>query len=107
MKTVLFQISAAAIFLASYGVIKAQSTFSGETYIQFREVHKNYTATELIADHPPRTSYYADRQHPADLSLIPWYDSLQHHFQFTSDEREYLKKNFFMVSERLESSDWA
>ncbi len=107
MKRILFHILSAAIILASTGVIRAQSNFSGEAYMQFREGHKNYSATEIIADHPPRTSYYAARQYPANLSLIPWYDSLHHHFQFTAYEQEYLKNNFFMVSERLESMDWA
>ena len=107
MKRVLLRIIALAIFGTLSGVLPAQSNFSGEAYMQYRELHKNLTAAEIIADHPPRTTYYASRQHPANLAVIPWYDSLNSHFHFTSDEQELLKHNFFMVSERLEAMDWA
>ena len=85
----------------------AQSQFSTEAYKQFRDSHRGYTATEIIDDHPPLTTYYSSRIYPADLSAIPWYDSLDRHFNFTQDEQEMLSENFFMVSERLHSFDWA
>lgn len=107
MKRVLLQIMSATFFLALPGLLQAQSNFSGEAYMQFREAHRDYTASEIIGDHPPLTTYYSSRQYPADLSAIPWFDSLHSYFQFTDDEQELLKNNFFMVSERLESMDWA
>ncbi len=55
----------------------------------------------------PKAHITLRRQNPADLSLVPWYDSLNSHFQFTADEQDFLKNNFFMVSERLEAMDWA
>jgi len=85
----------------------AQSQFSPDTYMQFRDSHKDYTATEIIHDHPPLTTYYSSRFYPADLSAIPWYDTLDRHFDFTPDEQDMLRENFFMVSERLSSLDWA
>ena len=106
MKRLLLLVSS-LLFLAPAERLLAQSNFSGEAYMQFRETHKNYTAAAIIADNPAKTTYYASRQHPADLSQLPWYDSLHRHFQFTADEQEYLKHNFFMVSERLEALDWA
>jgi hypothetical protein len=84
----------------------AQSNFSPDAYIQFREAHINYTGEELLNDHPAKTTYYSSRQYPAELSVIPWYDSLNLHFQFTGDERELLKQNFFVISERLSFMDW-
>ena len=86
--------------------VKAQGTFSPDTYMQFLEEHKDYSAQELLGDHPPRTTYYSSRQYPADLSAIPWYDSLNSRFRFTEDENNMLSQNFFMVSERLGSYDW-
>jgi hypothetical protein len=84
----------------------AQSDFSAEAYMQFRESHEDYTAGELIGDYPPRTTYYESREHPADLSAIPWFDSLNRQFDITTDEMELLRQNFFVVSERLGFMDW-
>ncbi len=107
MKKLLFHLAFAAVILVLPGILPAQSNFSGAAYMQFREAHRDYTATEILDDHPPKTTYYSSRQYPADLSVIPWFDSLNRHFQFTADEQRFLKNNFFMVSERLESMDWA
>ncbi len=85
----------------------AQSTFSPDSYMEFLNQHQDYTAQQLLDDHPLKTTYYSSRQYPADLSAIPWYDSLNSRFQFTADENNLLSQNFFMVSERLESLDWA
>jgi len=85
----------------------AQQSFSPDAYMQFLNRHQDYTASQLLSDHPPKTDYYSSRQNPADLSAIPWFDSINSQFQLSGDEKEYLKQNFFMVSERLESMDWA
>ncbi|MEN8229992.1 MAG: DUF3160 domain-containing protein [Bacteroidota bacterium] len=87
--------------------IDAQNTFSPDSYMEFLNQHQDYTAQQLLNDHPPKTTYYSSRQFPAELSSIPWYDSLNSRFQFTADENSLLKQNLFMVSERLESFDWA
>lgn len=107
MKRILLPILSAILFLSPLGIIKAQSSFSGDAYMLFREMHKDYAANALIADYPAKTTYFSSRQNPADLKLIPWYDSLNSHYSFTDDEQAMLKKNFFMVSERLEYMDWA
>ncbi|MDX2431164.1 MAG: DUF3160 domain-containing protein, partial [Bacteroides sp.] len=107
MKKVLFQIISAAFFLVSPVFLLAQSNFSGDAFMLFTEEHRDYTAGEIIDDFPPQTTYYSARQNPADLSRVLWYDSLNSHFQFTADEKAFLKNNYFMVSERLESMDWA
>ncbi|MCK4751067.1 MAG: DUF3160 domain-containing protein [Bacteroidales bacterium] len=88
-------------------LIIGQSTFSPEAYMQFLETHQDYTAQELLGDHPAKTTYYSSRQFPANLSVIPWFDTLNNRFQFTEDEKSLLSQNFFMVSERLGSYDWA
>lgn len=85
----------------------AQQSFSPEAYKQFIQEHKDYTASQLLGDHPPKTDYFSSRQHPADLSAVPWFDTINRQFQLSVDEKAFLKQNFFMVSERLESMDWA
>lgn len=107
MKRILLPLVFTLMILSCQEHLRAQSNFSGESYMQFRETHKNYSAAELIGDHPPATTYYSSRQYPANLSAVPWYDTLNSQYLFTADEKEMLKKNFFMVSERLEYMDWA
>ena len=94
--------------MASFSLnTSGQQNFSPEAYMQFLNQHQDYTASELLSDHPPKTDYFSSRQHPADLAGIPWFDSIHSRFQFTADELDYLEQNFFIVSERLGSHDWA
>lgn len=96
-----------AVLLALPIQTDAQSTFSADHYMQFLDQHQDYSAVQLLEDHQPKSTYYSSRQISADLASIPWYDSLNRRFQFTADENSLLRQNFFMVSERLESMDWA
>jgi len=107
MKKIYCTIPLMALLLVCTIKVRAQSSFSPDAYMQFREAHVDYTAGELMGDHPPKTTYYTSRQYPAHLSSVPWYDSINHHFSFTEDEQELLKQNFFVVSERFSSMDWA
>ena len=107
MKKLYLTIASVAIILVLPFQSGAQSNFSPEAYMQFREAHKNFTAEEILSDHPPKTTYFSSRQYPAVLAEIPWYDSLNIRFGFTENEQELLKENFFMISERLSYMDWA
>ncbi len=100
-------VSVVLLILTNSAAIQAQQNFSPDAFMQFLETHQDYTASQLLSDHPPKTTYYSERQYPANLSEIPWYDTLNNRFQFTSDEQGFLRQNFFMVSERLASYDWA
>ena len=106
MKTLSRIIPASIIFLAFWSQGLAQSSFSPEAYMQFRSQHLDYTAGQLLSDHPPRTTYYAERMYPADLPMIPWFDTLDSHFHFTDDEKRILSNNYFMVTERIRDFSW-
>jgi hypothetical protein len=86
---------------------QSQTGFSPVDYIQFLEEHQDYTAQQLIQDHPVQTTYYENRQSPTDLASIHWFDSIDNRFQLTADEKTVLAQNHFMVSERIRNYDWA
>lgn len=100
-------IIAAVLCLGFSTEAEAQSNFSPAAYMEFMEQHQDYSVQQLLNDHPAKTDYYSQRQYPADLSAISWYDSLNSHYSFTGDEKRYLEQHHFMVSERLVSYDWA
>jgi len=85
----------------------AQTDFSPEAYLEFREDNRHLSAAELTGRFAPQTTYYASRQNPAVLGAIPWFDSLNAHFRFTLHEKALLEQNHFMVSQRLSSMSWA
>ncbi len=107
MKNLVKIVPTVLLLLIGHVTIQAQQNFSPDTYMKFLEAHQDYKASQLLEDHPPKTTYYSERQYPANLSNVPWYDTLDNRFGFTGDEKEFLKQNYFMVSERLASPDWA
>jgi len=107
MKNLVKIVPTVLLLLIVHVTIQAQQNFSPDAYMKFMEAHQDYMASQLLADHPPKTTYYSERQYPANLSNVPWYDTLDNRFGFTGDEKEFLKQNYFMVSERLASPDWA
>jgi hypothetical protein len=107
MKTNKLLLTCLVILFSGSFIIKAQSTFDPAVYKQFLESNKSLTASQLISDNPIKTTYYASRIHPAELSNIPWFDSINRVFELKTGEQDLLKNNFFMVSERLKSYSWA
>jgi len=86
--------------------IFAQSDFSPEDYMEFREQNKNLTTDQLLEQYPARTTYYSHRQYEMDLNSIPWFDSIDAIYKLTGQEKSLLRKNNFMVSERLSDKTW-
>lgn len=107
MKNICRTIFALFLFLGIASGVLAQSAFSSEAYMQFRNQHLNYSASQLLSDHPAPTTYYAQRQSPLNLSAVPWYDSLDQHFGFSADEVDMLSQHGFMVTERYSYMSWA
>jgi hypothetical protein len=107
MKTILRPLQVWTLLLVGACQGRAQSGFSSELYMKFLEAHQETTAQQLLEDHPFQTLYYEDRQVPADLSVVSWFDSIDNCFMLTPDEKRLLGQNHFMVSERMKRFDWA
>ncbi len=95
-----------AVLVCIPAILAAQSDFSAEAYMQFREQNKHLTTSELLQQHPPRTTYYSSRKHPVPLEQITWFDTINREYSLTKDEKALLETNKFMVSERLKGSSW-
>lgn len=93
------------LLVASTGVM-GQSGFTPEAYLDFVEQNADLTATELLEQYPAKTTYYSSRQHPYDLNNIPYYDSIDKKYAFTSGEEALLGNHGFIVSERLSYLSW-
>jgi hypothetical protein len=106
MKTKYFIWACALILPAANPVVKAQSAFDPEIYMQFLNNNKTLTADQLLAGNPPKTAYYSSRSYPAGLKDIPWYDSVNSVFNLTEAEEDLLANNYFMVSDRLKYNSW-
>ena len=95
-----------AIMSLGSQLMNAQTNFDPVVYKQFLEGNKSLTASQLLNNYPPRTTYYASRTNPANLKDVPWFDSIDMIYDLTATEQELLDDNFFMVSERLRKQTW-
>ncbi|MDA3822868.1 MAG: DUF3160 domain-containing protein [Bacteroidales bacterium] len=86
--------------------VMSQSQFSPKEYMDFREANKSLTTQDLLDLYPPQTTYYSSRTHEPDLTTVSWFDSINHQYDFTSEEMGLLRQNYFMVSERLSYPNW-
>ena len=94
------------LFIVAAMSVTGQSGFSPEDYKAFLQNNKNLTAQELLEQHPPQTTYYSSRENLPELKNIPWFDSINATLKLTEDEKELLKNNYFVVTERQNSHSW-
>jgi hypothetical protein len=94
------------LFIVAAMSVAGQSGFSPEDYKAFLQNNKNLTARELLEQHPPQTTYYSSRENLPDLKNIAWFDSINETLKLTEDEKELLKNNYFVVTERQYSHSW-
>jgi hypothetical protein len=106
-QTIAFFLTAILFITGLPQALISQDGFDPEAYKLFIEGNKNFTTEELLENNPRESQYYNNRSIHTDLSTIPWFDSINRHFEFTSDEKAMLSKNHFMVSERLSHGSWA
>ena len=107
MKTKYFMPATLLILFVTSDILRAQSTFNKNTYMQFLDENKTLTCEQLLENNPPKTLYYATRNYPTSPVNIPWYDTINNTFNLTAAEEELLANNHFMVSQRLENYSWA
>lgn len=107
MKTKIIIISVKVYFMLAGIHLVAQSTFDPAIYKQFLLENQTLTATELLENNPPKTSYYSSRSNPTSLSYIPWYDSIHAAYKLTKKENELLANHHFMVTQRIQNNTWA
>ncbi len=82
-----------------------QSGFNTEEFLNYRDNIKNMTLSELLDKYPPRSVYYSNRENPTDINLFQYLDSIDLRYNLTSDEKEMISENHFVVTERL--SRWS
>ena len=87
-------------------VVSAQSQFSADAFMQFREANKTLTTEGLLQQYPAPTTYYSHRMETPDVSAVAWYDSIDAAYHLTGDEKTLLEKHDFMVTERLSFYSW-
>ena len=106
-RTITFCITVIFLITLLYQITNAQDGFDPEDYKLFMENNKSLTTEKLLENNPRESSYYNNRSIHTDLAAIPWFDSINQHFEFTDHEKALLSKNHFMVSERLSNGSWA
>ena len=82
-------------------LVWGQGQFDTQAYQTFLQANQNKTAAELIHDYQPEKPWYSDLSSSVSLNDAAYLDSIQEHYRLTGDERDLLRRNRFMVSERL------
>ncbi|MFB6317186.1 DUF3160 domain-containing protein [Saccharicrinis sp. FJH54] len=82
------------------GILSAQ-VFDPYTYHAYREQHKNLSKEALFELYPQNGEFYSSDIGPFDIATSCYFDSVVQKFNLTGSELELLKKNHFVVTERL------
>ncbi len=82
-------------------VIIAQDAFSADEYYQFMRDHEDMESQELLNMYPPKTTYWSQTGHPANLDEFEYLDSIQIKYELTDNELTALEDRHFVVTERL------
>ncbi len=85
----------------------AQSNFDPEDYHNYREKIKDISAGEILEKYPPKNTYYSERKLKSSLESFQYLDSIDLRYLLTPYEKELLKDNHFMVTERLSHRSFA
>lgn len=80
------------------------STFNVDAYKAFLNSNQNLSSSQLMELHPAGS--FADRLN-IDIGSILYMDSIEAKYNLTATEKELLKRNGFMVSERLSHTSFA
>ena len=100
MKSLIVAIFTAITFLLPSSFY-AQSDFSVLKYAEFLESNRNLTANVLMSRHAPVNIYYESIEGGTQLEEFSYLDSVAIKYDLTGPEINQLKKNHFVVTERL------
>jgi len=79
----------------------SQSSFDAQEFKEYREQIKDLSYEELMTNYPAPVIYYSERQTKTDYRTFQYMDSIDIRFSLTDYEKELIRDNHFMVSERL------
>ena len=80
---------------------RAQTGFNPQTYFQFLDANRDLSAEAMLERYGPRQAYYKGFLPESPLSEFAYLDSIALKYGLTADERELLRVNRFVVTERL------
>ncbi|MFC0876757.1 DUF3160 domain-containing protein [Saccharicrinis sp. FJH2] len=78
--------------------------FDPDIYQTYLEQHKNMSKETLYGIYPQNGEFYTADEGPFDIKTSCYYDSVVQKFNLTANELDLLKKNHFVVTERLSYS---
>ncbi len=82
-------------------VSSAQTGFTVEQYSSFLQDNLNLSGDELLSRHSPENIYYNGKSNTVSLNGFSYLDSVMEKYNLTGPETDLLKKNNFVVTERL------
>jgi len=87
----------------------AQSDFSADEYLLYLQENQDMTNEQLLSQYAPKNPYYKEIAGWKSIADYSYLDSVIIKYNLTAAELDLLKKNHFVVSERLnfESFAWA
>ena len=98
MKVYPLFISAALLLWGVAGVIAQSNNFDISEYHQFLETHQNLSSKQLLEMHP---AGLFEKKPLTTWQSALYHDSVEIKFELTDDEISLLKKNGFLVTQRL------
>lgn len=85
----------------------SQSSFDPEDYQNYREQIKDMSTREILEKYPAKNFYYSERKNKTSPESIQYLDSIDIRYSLTPYEKDLLKDNHFMVTERLSHRSFA
>jgi hypothetical protein len=94
------RIAISMLVLLSCLLAAGQSGFDPDTYGRYLKANQDLTYSQLISKYPGG-QYYKDRLYPVDPYNYDYFDTIVSEYGITDHELALLRKNKFVVTERL------
>lgn len=92
------------VYLACFSAILpvgSQTRFDLQSYRQYLEAHRDLPADALLSEFAPENAYYKGNTADTSMGRYAYFDSVQIKYRLTPGEIELLRRNHFVISERL------